>query len=110
MPALTFTRTTPGTTDPLTETTTGAAVTTITGEGIVVRGDPQRYRALELSLSTAPTILFAPTVYALRAYTTDFVQPGDTTVLNGVAMTVRDVSPIAPDGMVIAARIILVVG
>lgn len=107
MPALTFTRTSPGTYDPLTDLTTAATVTTVAGEAIVVRGDPQRYRALELSMSTALTLFFTPTVYALRAFTTDFVQPGDTTTLNGLAMTVRDVSPIAPDGMVIAARIIV---
>ena len=107
MPAMTFSRITPGTFDPLTEVTTGATVTTVSGEAIVVRGDPQRYRALGLNLATMPTVLFTPTTYALRSYTTDFVQPGDTTTLNGLALTVRDVSPIGPDGNVIAARIIL---
>jgi len=105
--ALTFTRTSPGTYDPLTDTTSAATVTTVAGRGIIVRGDPQRYRALELTLSTAPTLLFAPTTYPLQANTTAMVQPGDTVVLNNATLTVRDVEPVAPDGNVIVARIIV---
>lgn len=102
---LTFTRTIQDI-DPL----TGAPapiVTTISGEAIVVRGNPQRYRELGLLLSTMPTLLFTPNGYPLKAFTPEFVLPGDVTTLNGVVMTVKDVDPVAPDGFVIIARIVV---
>ena len=40
-----------------------------------MRGDPQRYRALNLALSTMPTVLFTPAVYALRAVAATFFGP-----------------------------------
>jgi hypothetical protein len=104
---ITFTRTTPGTHDPTTGAWSDPTVTTITGSAIQVRGDPRRYQALELVLSTMPTLLFGPTDYGLRAGTAEFVQPGDTTVWGTKIYTVRDVDPIAPDGVVIAARIVI---
>lgn len=103
----TFTRTSAGTYDGATGTWSGPATTTITGSAIQVRGTPQRYQALELVLSTMPTLFFTPDDYPLLANTDAFVLAGDTVVWTGDTYTVKDVDPIAPDGYVIAARIIV---
>ena len=87
-----------------------AVETTIEGSAIQVRGDPQRYRALDLNLSTMPTLFFTPTDYELEANGAEFVMPGDTIPWpssTSAVYTVRDVSVIAPDGVVIAARIVI---
>lgn len=104
---ITFTRTNPGTYDGPTGTYTGAAVTTISGNAVKVRGDPQTYARLNLVLSQHPTLLFTPNEYEQLDFTDDFVKPGDTVQWNGVTFTVRDVNTIAPDGVVIAARIVV---
>lgn len=102
-----FTRTNPGTYDAATDTYTTPTNTTVSGSAIGVRGKPDRYKALGLALEKMPTLFFTPSDYGLQAYTSDFVQPGDTCVWNGTTFTVKDVDPIAPDGVVIAARIIV---
>jgi hypothetical protein len=81
--------------------------TTITGNAMQVRGDPRRYKALGLTLLTMPTLLFTPTDYEIEANGSDFVQPGDTVVWTSRTFTVKDVDPIAPDGVVIASRIVI---
>lgn len=106
---ITFTRTSPGTYARTTGTFTGAATTTITGSAIQVKGDPKRYAALELVLTEALTLFFTPTGYPLLANTDAFVQSGDSVVWNDQTLIVRDVDPIAPDGYVIAARIVVTV-
>lgn len=103
----TFTRTNPGTYDPETGLYSSASTSTITGSAIMVRGKPQRYEALGLNLATMPSLLFTPDDYQLSAFSSDFVQPGDTVSWRGVTYTVQDVEPIAPDGVVIMARIIV---
>jgi hypothetical protein len=107
---ITFTRTDPGTYDPETGLHTGESTSTITGTAIQVRGDPQRYEVQSLNLATMPTLLFSPTSYNLSAFSDDFVRPGDTVVWRTVTYTVKDVEPIAPDGVVIMARIVVGVG
>lgn len=86
--------------DPATDTSQ-VTETTITGSALQVRGDPRRYKALNLNLSTMPTLFFTPTNYG------DQVQPGDTTTWANKTYTVRDVEDIAPDGVVIASRIVI---
>lgn len=81
--------------------------TTITGEAVQVRGNPQRYAALGLRLDTMPTLLVTPSTYPLLAHTGAFVLPGDTTEWNGESYTVKDVDPVAPDGRVIVARVVV---
>jgi len=103
--AVTFTRVTQ-TEDASTGLITTAS-TTIGGNAVIVRGRPDRYQALGLAIDRMPTLLFTPTSYNLLAYTDDFVQPGDTVSFNGQTMTVKDVDPVAPDGVVIIARIIV---
>ena len=100
--AITFTRTA-HTTDPVTGLSTTSS-STITGSAIQVRGDAQRYDALGLKLDTMPTLFFSPTTYGNEPL------PGDTVTWpasNGDVYTVRDVAPIAPDGVLIAARIVI---
>ena len=76
-------------------------VTTVTGEAIQVRPSLQRYQALGLVLATMPTLFFTPTTYG------EVPKPGDTVEWADETYTVRDVDPIAPDGVVIAARIVV---
>jgi hypothetical protein len=101
-----FTRTAQGTFDPITGTFGAPIVTAITGEGILMSGDPEQYAALGLVLDTTPVIGFTTDDYPLRAYTPEFVLPGDGTVLNGVPFTVvKLLKVVAPDGFVIYSRI-----
>ncbi len=74
---------------------------TITGAAIRVRGDPLRYQALGLSLTENPTLFFVPDTYGAEP------EPGDEVVwpVNGTKYKIEDVDPIAPDGVLIAARI-----
>jgi hypothetical protein len=104
---VTFTRHAAGTYDAAAGTWSGAGTTTITGSAIQVRGNVQRYAALGLVLSTMPTLLFTPTLYGLRAGTAEFVLPGDVVEWATRTYTVRDVDPVAPDGVVIVARIVV---
>ena len=81
-------------------------VTTITGSGIIISGDPQQFAALGLVQEQSAIIGFTPTSYPLAILTDNFVRPGDTTTINGVQMTVRKIPKlVAPDGYVIFARI-----
>ena len=99
--AVAFTRTTPGVYDPATDTWTTPATTTVAGYAIRVRGDPDRYRALELIESQAPTLLFAPSTLGQAP------EAGMTTTWSATAYTVRDVSPVAPDGTGLVFRVVV---
>jgi hypothetical protein len=77
------------------------ATTTVAGYALRVRGDPERYRALSLVESAAPTLLFVPTTYGDRP------EVGDTLTWESATHTVRDVSPLAPDGTPILARVVV---
>jgi hypothetical protein len=92
------------------ETFSSPTSSTITGSAIQVRGKPDRYRDLNLSLATDLTLFFTPTTYPLAANGSEFVLPGDTVSWASKTYTVKDVDPIAPDGFVIAARIIVGAG
>lgn len=76
--------------------------TTITGSAVRVRGRPETYQKLGLIDSQAPTLFFTPTNYG------DTPLPGDTVVFGGVTFTTQDVEVIAPDGVTIAARCVVV--
>lgn len=102
-----FTRSRAGAYDFATDRPGGVVVTTITGSAYQARGNPARYMALGLVLSTMPTLLFTPTAYGLRANSPEFVLPGDTVLWATQVFTVRDVDPVAPDGVVIMARIVV---
>ena len=86
-----------------------SVTSTIAGGAIQVRGTPATYARLGLTESQAPTLLFTPGTYGLLAWTDEFVRPGDTVEWpdGGTTFTVRDVAPLAPDGIVIFARIVV---
>lgn len=99
--AVTFTLTSPGIEDPEAGTWSSGSTSTVTGYASRVRGDVERYQALNLIEAEAPTLEFAPDTY------------GDLPALNssvswgGVSYFVRDIDPVAPDGSVISARVIV---
>lgn len=97
---ITFTRNTQSAYDPETDTSS-TSETTITGVAIRVPGDPKRYAALGLVESDAPTLQFVPTTYG------NTPEPGDTVTWANETYTVRDVEPVAPDGVTILARVII---
>lgn len=82
-------------------------ITTCDGSAVRVRGTPATYAALGLSERQAPTLLFTPDAYPLRADSDEFVRPGDEVEWVGATYVVRDVDPVAPDGFVIVARIVV---
>jgi len=99
--AVTFTHTTPGTYDATTDTTTSPVTTTVTGNAMQVRGDPETYKALGLVEYEAPTLLFVAQTYG------EVPQVGDTTDWASITYTVKSVQPLAPDGYVILARVVI---
>lgn len=101
-----FTRSAPGTYDGATETWSNPVTTAIAGEGILMSGDPEEFAAQELILETTPVVGFTPEGYPLRAFTPEFVLPGDKTVINNVGFTVAKLlKVVALDGFVIYSRI-----
>lgn len=99
---ITFTRITQ-TADPATGIPT-PSTSTIAGNAVRVRPrvhDIARYDAIGLKVQDVVTLLFTPATYG------DTPQPGDTVPWpsTGPTFTVRDVNPIAPDGVTIAARV-----
>lgn len=101
-----FTRSLPGTYDEATDSWSAPVTSVITGEGILMSGDPEEFAAQELILETTPVVGFTPNDYPLRAFTPEFVLPGDSTVINDVTFTVAKLlKVVAPDGYVVFARI-----
>lgn len=101
---ITFTRTSYPSHDAASDAPGAPTLVTITGSAIQVRGRRDTYRALELIQSRAPSLLFAPTTYG------QLPQPGDVVTwpaVGGSQYTVRDVEPIAPDGVAIMARVVI---
>jgi len=99
--SVTFTLAGQGTYDPLTDTTTPGADVVITGAAVRVKGNPIVYQRLSLIEGEAPTLFFTPDNYgdvpALDAVVT----------WGGIDYTVKSVDPIAPDGVAIAARVVV---
>jgi len=99
--AVAFTYTTPGIYSPTTDTYTGAATITVAGYAVRVEGEPQKYRALDLVESQAPTLLFAPTT------TGTLPEQGYKVTWSGKEYVVRDVDPVSPDTTNIIARVVV---
>lgn len=74
---------------------------TVVGSGMKVKSDVQRFTALELSLTETITLFFTPETYG------ELPEPGDEVIwpAGGTLYRVKDVDTIAPDGVVIAARV-----
>ncbi len=102
---ITFTRVTP-TYNPSSDTMS-TVTTTVTGDAIQVQpnaSDIQRFKERDLLLTETILLLFTPTTYGYVP------MPGDTVVWpasgsTATTYTVRDVNPLAPDGVVIMARV-----
>ena len=90
-----------GTHDPATDTWSGGSTTTVTGSAVRTAGNPERYKALELVESEAPTLFFTPDTYG------SLPDQGSTVSWGGVTYTVRDVDPVAPDGTAIGAYVVI---
>lgn len=109
MPALTFTFVQEGTYTPGSGAMAAPSVVSYVGAGIRVRGNPQRYAALELVESEAPTILWSAATYG------DPTPPIGATCELGtdaagdpIVYRVVDVSPVDPDfGGHVLARIVV---
>jgi hypothetical protein len=76
-------------------------VTTVVGRAVETAGDPERYKALGLVLTTMPSLAFTPDP------TSVLPQPGDTVTWGGLVYTVRDVAPQAPAGVPLAATVVI---
>jgi hypothetical protein len=104
--AVSFTLTTPGTYDASTDTYTTPTTATVNGSAVRVAAkasaDVQKYAALGLVQSEAPCLFFTPTTYG------SLPLPGYQVTWNSIVYTARDVDPIAPNGVAIAARIVVV--
>lgn len=98
---VTFARSVLGGYNPATDSVGTATITAVTGNAIRVAGDPMVYQALGLVQSEAPTLFFAPDNYG------DVPLPGDSVTWSCQSYTAKDIRPIAPDGVAIAAHIII---
>jgi hypothetical protein len=99
--AVTVVATLPGTHVPSTGLFTSPTTTTVAGVAIRTRGIPERYAALGLVESEAPSLLFVPDTYGA-------IPPlGGVLTWGGVDYTVRDVEPLAPDGTAILSRLVV---
>lgn len=99
--AVTFTLQSPGTYDPATDTYSSAVTTTVEGQAIHTRGNPETYRELSLVESEAPTLLFVPTAYG------ELPDLGYTVTWANTVYTVKALQPLMPDGTTIMARIVI---
>jgi hypothetical protein len=96
---VTFTFGTAGSYDPLTGITTGGTVATVTGTAMQIEGDPEAYAALGLIQSENPTLLFRPdTIGQMPAL-------GSTVAWGADTLTVKDLEPLAMNGIATAARV-----
>jgi hypothetical protein len=74
---------------------------TVAGVALETKGDPRKYEALNLVQSMAPTLLFVPITYG------ECTQAGWICTWKGVDYAVKDISPLAPDGRTILAKVII---
>jgi hypothetical protein len=99
--AVVFSKTTPGTYNETTDTTTAPVTVSVAGHAMQIDGDPELYKNLELIESENPTLLFKPdTVGQMPAL-------GSTVLWGAQTFTVRNINKLAMDGTPTAARIVV---
>ena len=99
--AVTFTKQVPGTVDPATNRLSGASTVAVAGAAVRAKGNLLQYQALELVVTEAATLLFAPqTVGQLPPL-------GASVAFGGVTYVVRYIDPVAPDGTALLSRIVV---
>lgn len=86
--------------DPTTDSMTVTS-SEIVGVAVRVEGNPITYQRLGLVESEAPTLCFSPRTYG------ETPAPGDKITWGQVQYTVRDVNPLAPDGVTILAHLVI---
>lgn len=98
---VTFTQTTPGVYDGTTGTWSADATVTVDGYAMQIAGDPNLYVQLGLIESANPTLSFTPN--------TPGVLPalGFTVVWGGATLTVKNVNPLAMNGIATKAHIVV---
>lgn len=94
-----FSHGTSGTYDAATDITTGGSVVEVTGTAMQIDGNPEQYAALGLIQSENPTLLFRPAVIGVLPVL------GSTVAWGGETLTVKDVEPLAMNGVATAARV-----
>lgn len=99
--AVTFTLANPGTHSPTTGRFATPSTSTVAGYAMRVHGDPERYRALELIESEAPTLEFVPTTAG------EIPALGATVSWSSTTYTVKDVQPIAYNGTASRCRVVI---
>lgn len=99
--AVTFTSSAVGSYDETTDEQMAPAVTTVTGGAIAEKGSLNKYMALGLSHMSARTLFFVPTTYGQRP------SPSSNVTWNGFQYSVKLVEVIDPDGVAIAARVVI---
>ena len=99
--AATFSYATPGTYDPLTDTTSGGATVTVAGFAMEIDGDPDLYSSLGLIESENPTLLFRPTTQGVLPVL------GATIVWGAETLTVKNIKRLAMAGTPTAAKIVV---
>lgn len=99
--AVTFSKSTPGSYDATTDTTTAPVVVTVVGKAMEIDGDPDLFKALELIETDNPTLMFKPdTVGQLPAL-------GATCAWGGTTFTVKNIKREAMNGTAHSARIVI---
>lgn len=99
--AASFVHTTPGAHVESTGQWSEPTEATVEVYAVQVRGDPERYRALELIESEAPTLLIVPVTYGQMPEIDDEVSWG------GVSYKARELILVAPDSTAIMAHVII---
>ena len=100
--AVTFTMAGAGTHDPEAGTFTSPTTTTVTGQAVRVRAnrtEEEAYRLAGLSTDRVLCLLFAPTTFG------SLPTLGATVVWDGDTFTAKGITPVAPDGTAIIARV-----
>lgn len=99
--AVIFRGTGPSTYNEVTEVGAAGTPTSVTGKAIKSRSSYKRHEALKLVITATLTLFFVPdTINTLPTHKMTVEWAGEN-------WTVEDVDPVAPDGIAIAARIII---
>lgn len=85
--------------DPATDTWSGGTSTPITGKAVQTKGNVDRFAALNLILINPVTLLLAAKNLAITP------MPGMVFTWAGKNYTIKDVDPVAPDGVPILYKI-----
>jgi|SRR5690606_12254112 len=99
---VTFTKTVPGSYDPVTQEHTQPSEITVSGSAVEIPGDPEEYAASDLIPRNPVTLIFVPAERGQE------LEQNMVCEWAGLNRSVFQRFPIRPDGVVIATRVILV--